>query len=103
MAVSTIVNEKILRFIKLIKKDFRLQEVYLFGSTVKGESETWSDIDLALVSQDFIGDSFDDTKRLIPYILKVESAIEVHPFRPEDFTNKNPFVQEILSTGLKIV
>ena len=103
MAVSTIVNKKVTQFIKLLKNDFHLNAVYLFGSTVRGKSDTRSDIDLAIVSQDFIGDSFDDTKRLIPYILKVDTAIEVHPFRPEDFTNANPFVQEILSTGLKIV
>ncbi|MFQ5864998.1 MAG: nucleotidyltransferase domain-containing protein [bacterium] len=103
MDVSTNVNEKVFRFISLIKKDFHLHAVYLFGSTVKGKSNPLSDIDLAIVSQDFTGDSFDDTKLLIPYILNIDSGIEVHPFRPEDFTKENPFVQEILSTGLRII
>jgi uncharacterized protein len=31
----------------------------LFGSYVKGSADEWSDIDLALVTDDFIGDSFD--------------------------------------------
>jgi len=28
----------------------------------------------------FSGDSFEDNKKLIPYILKVDTAIEVHTF-----------------------
>jgi predicted nucleotidyltransferase len=62
----------------------------------------WSDIDLAIVSPDFSDDSFEDSKKLFPYILKVDSAIEVHTFRPDDFSADNPFVQEILDTGVRV-
>jgi hypothetical protein len=28
--------------------------------------------------------------------------VELHPFRPEDFNEDNPFVKEIIRTGIKI-
>jgi len=41
---------------------------------------------LAIVSPDFSGDSFEDSKRLFPYILEVDTAIGVHSFCPVDFS-----------------
>ena len=102
MVIAANVEESIKRFVDLATANLQLQAVYLFGSNVKGRPHEWSDIDLAIVSSDFSGDSFDDSKMLFPYILKVDSAIEVHPFRPEDFSAENPFVQEILDTGIRV-
>jgi len=102
MAIAANVEESIKRFVDLATANLRLQAVYLFGSNAKGRTDEWSDIDLAIVSPDFSGDSFEDGKKLFPYILKVDSAIEVHPFRPEEFSADNPFVQEILDTGIRV-
>jgi HEPN domain-containing protein len=38
----------------------------------------------------------------IQYILKVDTAIEVHPFRSDEFSADIPFVQEILDTGGRV-
>ncbi len=103
MAVAANVDDKIRRFIHLAKKDLRLEAVYLFGSSAKGRTHQWSDIDLAVISPDFSGDSFEDNKKLIPYILKVDTAIEVHTFRPEEFSAGNPFITEIVGTGVRIL
>ncbi len=86
MAIAANVNEKVQRFIQLAGRDLDLHAVYLFGSSAKGTTHAWSDIDLAIVSPDFCGDSFEDAKRLIPHILQVDSGIEIHTFRPEDFS-----------------
>ena len=102
MAIATNVEKRIRRLIQLAGKELRLEAVYLFGSTAKGADHEWSDIDLAIVSPDFIGDSFEDNKRLFPYILQVDTAIEVHTFRPSDFSYDNPFVKEIQSTGIRV-
>jgi len=102
MVVATNVDDKVQEFIQLASQDLKLEAIYLFGSQARGNAHEWSDIDLAIVSPDFCGDRFDDSTRLIPYILKVDSAIEVHPFRPEDFSADNPFVQEILDTGVRV-
>lgn len=102
MAVATNIDDKVQEFIQLAGQDLQLEAVYLFGSQARGKAYEWSDIDLAIVSSDFCGDRFDDSSKLIPYILKVDTAIEVHPFRPEDFSADNPFVQEILDTGIRV-
>jgi len=102
MVVATSVEDKIREFVQLTGQNLKLEAVYLFGSQARGNAHEWSDIDLAIVSSDFCGDRFDDSTRLIPYILKVDSAIEVHPFRPEEFSAENPFVQEILDTGIRV-
>ena len=102
MAVAANVTDKIQRFIQSAKQELRVNAVFLFGSNAKGTTHAWSDIDLAIVSPDFSGDSFEDTKKLIPHILQVDSGIEVHTFRPEDFSTDNPFVEEIVGSGIRI-
>ena len=37
-----------------------------------------------------------------PYLIKIDSRIELHPFRPEDFTEENPFVHQILKDAIEI-
>lgn len=102
MAIATDVEKRIQSLIQLAAKELRLEAVYLFGSTAKGHAHEWSDIDLAIISPDFTGDSFEDTKKLFPYILQVDTAIEVHTFRPVDFSTNDPFVKEIISSGIRI-
>ncbi|MEK6552545.1 MAG: nucleotidyltransferase domain-containing protein [Bacteroidota bacterium] len=97
--INSIVN----KFISLVSDEFPLRRVYLFGSYAKGDAKDYSDVDLAIVSDNFEGSRFFDKKKLNKYILKTSVDLEVHPFRTEDFTEDNPFVKEILQTGLKIV
>src|SRR5574341_420952 len=78
-------------------------QAFVFGSYAKGQQSEWSDIDLALISDQFEGDMFNDRRKLSPFGIKIDTDIETHPFRPEDFTPDNPFVEEILETGIRIV
>ncbi|RMH81208.1 MAG: nucleotidyltransferase domain-containing protein [Calditrichaeota bacterium] len=75
----------------------------LFGSYAAGKYGEWSDIDIALVSDIFEGDRIADKDKIRKVTLSVSSAIDVIPFAPEDFTPQNPFVKEILRTGVKLV
>lgn len=88
-------------FLDSIKNEIRIDKVYLFGSYAKGTSSKYSDIDLAIVSRDFEGVRFFDRKRLIKYIVKVNTDIQLHPFKLEDFTTDDPFVEEIIRTGIQ--
>jgi len=97
------INNIVMKFINLISDEFPLRGVYLFGSYAKGNPKDYSDVDLAIVSDNFEGSRFFDRKKLNKYILKTAVDLEVHPFRTEDFTEDNPFVQEILQTGRRIV
>ncbi len=102
MAIDTDIENKVYLFLELVSKKINLTQAYIFGSAAKHTHHTWSDIDLAIVSPDFSGDRFEDSKLLIPFIIDVDRSIEVHPFRPEDFSPENPFVDGIVSTGVRI-
>jgi predicted nucleotidyltransferase len=82
------------------KEHISIQKAILFGSYANGTNTEFSDIDLALVSDDFQGSRFEDNMKLMRAVLRVNSDIETHPFRPEDFNNENPFVVEILKNGI---
>lgn len=97
-AVETV--EKLLRLI--VGANINIERAILFGSYAQGNTGKWSDIDVAIVSPDFSGIAFYDLKRLIPFLLKVDSRIELHPFRPEDFTEDSDFVKEIIKTGVEL-
>ncbi len=46
--------EKVRKFIEVLEKNnYRIIRAYLYGSWASGNSNEWSDIDLALVSDDF--------------------------------------------------
>ncbi len=92
------------KFIDLVKQEINIKNVYLFGSFAKGTNREYSDIDLAIISDDFDGIPYYDRKRLIKYILKTSDNIETHPFKTADFSpDVNPFVEEILKTGIKVM
>ncbi len=84
------------------KHSIHIVRAVLFGSWANGTNREYSDIDVALVSDDFEGTRFYDNMKLMEAALKVGTDIETHPFRPEDFTEDNPFVKEILSYGIEV-
>jgi len=98
------INEKINALLKLLRESgLLINKAFLFGSSVRKRRDRWSDIDLAIVSEDFTGVPFDDRKKINGFILKVDSSIESHPFMPEDFTEDNFFVREIVRSGIEII
>ncbi len=88
---------------KLEENQVHIQQAVLFGSFSKGLADQWSDIDIVLVSDAFEGIRFKDRKKISPITLSVSRDLSPLPFRPEDFTLDDPFVQEILKTGIRIV
>lgn len=100
------VDEKIINaikdFIAQLKNEININSVYLFGSYVKGTNKEYSDIDVAIVSDSFRGSALIDIERILTLTKNINRMIEPHPFRTEDFTKDNPFVEEIISTGIKL-
>lgn len=102
------VNSRILdiitRFILEARKyNINIQQAILFGSYAKGTNNEFSDIDLAIVSTDFVGSRFFDNQKISRPKLNISYELETHPYRPEDFTKDNPFVEEILHSGIRIL
>ncbi len=75
----------------------------LFGSYVKGTADEWSDIDLALVTDSFVGDAFDFRFLLTKLARSIDPDIEPHPYLISEFNENNPMAVEILRNGLRVV
>ncbi|TAL69965.1 MAG: nucleotidyltransferase domain-containing protein [Bacteroidetes bacterium] len=96
--------EIIKKFIeRALEDNIHISQAVLFGSYARGTNNEWSDIDVAVVSDDFEGIRIFDNKKIRKAKLKTSIDLETHPYRPEDFTSDNPFVQEILEYGIRIV
>ncbi len=99
------------RIIKIINKclsalkenNIHIKKAILFGSYVNGTNTEWSDIDLAIVSDSFKGNRVDDRNKIRQIKLSVSSDLEIIPYRPEDFNPDNPFVKEILNSGVVFI
>jgi len=81
-----------------------LRYVFLYGSFAKGTQHEWSDIDVALVADEFTGFTFND-KKFFPYvgIKKPYIRIETKTYPTDYFNEGDPFIEEIIKTGIKIL
>jgi predicted nucleotidyltransferase len=79
-----------------------VKEVILFGSRAKGRNKDESDIDVAIVSDAFTGDRFEDRRRIVPLRRGIDSRIEPIPLTPEAFASGGNLIDEIKKTGIKI-
>ena len=86
----------------LINSGIKIKKAFLFGSYANGTPKNYSDIDLALVSNDFEGIRFFDNKKIIYSHAITNDFIETHPYKTTEFTTWNPFVKEILRTGIRV-
>lgn len=98
------VIQQVRHFVEDVRKQgIQLRKAFLFGSYAKGEQREYSDIDVALVADDFTGVSFEDIKKFIDVsIQKPYFMFEFHTFKTSDFEEGNPFVDEIKRTGIPI-
>ncbi len=88
---------------RLVKEKLNVKNIYLYGSYAKGTHTSDSDIDIAVVGDDFTGDPIEDTLLLMRMRRKIDNRIEPRPFKTCDFNPSNPFVREIIETGIMIM
>ena len=86
---------------ELLALNVPLRKAILFGSYVRDEQHKWSDIDLALVADSFTGFGPEDIRPFARSLVK-HVDIEPHTFSPAQFTDWNPFVREIMRTGIVV-
>ena len=80
-----------------------VRKAILFGSFAQGKQHEWSDIDLALFADDFIGlASLDKERFRTLHILPKFSSIETHTFPTRSLDELNPFVLEITKSGIEL-
>ena len=79
----------------------RKKWVILFGSFARNQQREESDLDVALVADSFTGFRAEDIQAFVQALVR-HVGIEPHTFSPEQFTDWNPFVQEIKRTGIVV-
>jgi len=98
-----IINDIKLFVSKLDEQGIKIKKAYLFGSYANGKANRYSDIDIAVVSEQLKGDLIRDNEKFIKLKVVTNDYLEIHPFRPEDFNKHNPFAREIIETGIRII
>ena len=86
--VERAINKEILNsineFIKEIKKHYNITTIILFGSYAKGTENEDSDIDIAVISDDF-EDIYECMANLMGMTWDIDARIEPHPIKKKDF------------------
>jgi uncharacterized protein len=100
---TTQIDQSIIRYLKAVNEKFALEKAYLFGSYARGTANEDSDIDIALVSPSFSGDSFADNVEVRVLTWGINTKIEAVAFRPEEFNEDNLLVSEILTNGKQLM
>ena len=98
--------EKVYSFVQTVKKSgIQLKLVVLYGSFSRNEQHEDSDIDVALVADKFTGNGFKDFDIFGKTLIQKQfSIIQPRTYKTCNFTpDKDPFVEEILRTGIEIV
>lgn len=93
----------ITRYGNMVKAEMDVKQVYLYGSYARGCHSPDSDIDVAVVGDDFSGDPVDDTLRLMRIRRSIDYRIEPRPFKTSEFIATNPLAREIMSTGIRVM
>ena len=90
------------KYAELLRNKFEFQKMILFGSYIKGYPHKDSDIDIAIVFPNY-DNRMDRQVELMKLTRQIDTRIEPHPFRENEFDSSNPFVNEIVNNGMEIV
>jgi predicted nucleotidyltransferase len=92
------------RFLEeLGKNGISIKAAYLFGSYATGKQHEWSDIDVAIFSDQFSGFGFSDKENIAPVNIRKEFVeIEVKTYPSRLLKYPDPFVKMIFDKGIKL-
>ncbi|WP_045214514.1 nucleotidyltransferase domain-containing protein [Desulfonatronovibrio magnus] len=97
---QSVIKDRVAQYVRILQDHgVNVSRAYLFGSHVSGSAHEWSDIDVALVTDRFQGDSIDFKFFLTRLTRKIDPDIEPHPYLEADFNDTHPLPREILRTG----
>ena len=100
-AVKRIINQ----YVSDVKEEMPIDKVYLYGSYANGTVKWDSDIDLCFFSNSFANESI---MQIIERLFELKRqynkfiCLEPNAFPLSELENDNPFVKEILRTGVEI-
>ena len=97
------IKEEAKRYADEVRRLFPVDRVYLFGSYAKGTADEGSDTDICFFLRDFGGKKrIDIGISLLNIACAYKAYFEPLVFETSDMGMNNPFVNEILSTGIEI-
>ena len=97
------VKEEAKRYANEVRHHLPVDKVYLFGSYAKGTADDLSDVDICFFLRDYGGKGRVDVGILLLRIASDYKAyFEPLVFETSDIQQNNPFVNEILHTGLEL-
>lgn len=107
MVKESIENREIMeivkRYVEKVCENYKVEAIILFGSYAKGTWHEDSDIDIAIITNDIKNNIFDEELNLVKLRRKIDTRIEPHLIRVEDYKNiETPLIQEIIDTGIKV-
>lgn len=91
-------------FAREVKQEgVRLRKVILFGSYAQNKQRRWSDIDVALVADEFKNFGFEDKRHFVSVLIrKPYYIIQPQTYSTSYFRKGDPFIDEIKRTGIEI-
>jgi len=103
MLQTIAVIEEARRYANEVRRHLPVEKVYLFGSYAKGTADELSDVDVAFFLRDYGGKTrFDVGVQLLDFCLNYKIYLEPLVFEISEIERNNPFVNEILRTGLEL-
>ncbi|MHB8278617.1 MAG: nucleotidyltransferase domain-containing protein [Candidatus Humimicrobiaceae bacterium] len=88
---KNLIYDKIEKYINtLIKNDISLKELYLFGSYTGSNCGPDSDIDVAVVIDNYNNDIVEILSLLLRLRRNIDLRIEPHPFTKDEFKRDKP-------------
>jgi len=99
-------DEQIRRFIEHLQRHIAVHEAILFGSYAYGEPHEWSDIDLVIISPDFVGQSMIDRLQFLYWATWEAGTTWIEPlgYTPEEFESASPLslLGEVRERGITV-
>ena len=96
------VEKSVRNFLHAARRKYSISAAYLYGSQAKGTASLWSDIDVALISDDFSDDLFDERLVLMHIAARIDDRIEPYPFTKQSFNENDPIASDIQRHGLRV-
>ena len=100
---NKLIMDIIQEYVEKICANYKVEAIILFGSYAKGTNHEDSDIDIAIITDDFENDIIDQELNLMRLRRKIDTRIEPHLIRIEDYKKADtPFIQGVIDTGIKV-
>lgn len=98
-------RRKLVTRLRALFRGSSARSVYLFGSWGRGTADAYSDVDLVVIADS--ERPFVERFRDFPAVFRLPFPIELLVYRPQEFDamrrNENPFIGEVLRSGLKVL